>query len=128
MMKRKYQLLLGVLIAVILVFTTGCDEATTPGCDRGGKIIHSVEEVEGHVSMYEDTNDILITYFVPGTIDSAWSGVVCNDLFPDFKIDENTRVKFSGNFRDDDGDLQPLVAFGGQSFFYLELTAIEEIN
>ncbi len=127
-MKRKYQLLLGILIAAILVFTTSCDEATTPGCDRGGKVIHTVEEVEGSVTRYEDTNDILITYFVPGTIDSAWSGVVCNDLFPDFEIGENTRVRFSGNFRDDEDSLHPLEAFGGQEFFYLELTFVEEIN
>lgn len=127
-MKRTYQLFLGILTAIILLLTTGCDEVVPSGCDSGGDVVHEVNQVDGVISLYEDTDALVITYFVPGTIDSAWSGVVCNDAFPDFLIGENTRVRFSGKFRDDGDKLQPLVAFGGQEFFYLELTSIEEIN
>lgn len=128
-MKRRYQLLLGIVIAVILVFTTACEDgALTPDCDLGGKIEKTVDKVEGFISVDADTGVKTISYHVPGTIDSILTGVVCSEFFPDFKIEQGTRVRFSGNFRDDEGVLNPLVATGGQEFFYLELTFIEEIS
>lgn len=71
-MKRTYQLVLGILIAAILIMTTGCDELDTPKCGKGGKVVHEVDEVEGTISFDLQTGAKIVTYFVPGTIDSAW--------------------------------------------------------
>lgn len=128
-MKRRYQLLLGIMIAIILVFTSACEDGElSPGCDLGGKVEKTVDKVEGFISVNADTGVRTISYHVPGTIDSILSGVVCNELFPDFKIEQGTRVRFSGDFIDDEGVLDPLVRLGGQQFFYLDVTFVEVID
>lgn len=127
-MKKKHQLLLGMLVAFILCFTTNCDNASqNPDCKKGGDIVHRVDEVEGRITFNDELQARVITYFVPGTIDSMWSGAICNDNLPEFEFGEGQKIRFSGNFRDDNNELETQEVFGGQEFFYLEVTSVQMI-
>ena len=65
----------------------------------------------------------MINYWKPGTIDTMYTGVVCN-LDNEWKV-EDLDVIFSGYFKDDKGKIQPSSMFGGQEFYFLELISIE---
>lgn len=125
---RIYKTLFPAFVLFTLLLSASCGESAAPGCGLAGSIVHSVEEGEARISEDPDTGAKLIHYHVPGTIDSIWTGIICNESFPDFLIGENTRVRFSGDFREDNGSIEFNTRTGGQEFFYLDISFIEEIG
>jgi hypothetical protein len=127
-MKRKHQLFLGFISTLLLIFVVSCEE-TEPGvsCEKAGDIVHTLDEAEGRIIFSEEFQAFVIIYHVPNSIDAVWWGVVCNNDFPDFEIEDNQMVRFSGNFRDDFDQLQLLEVQGGQEFFYFEATGAVEL-
>lgn len=115
------------LVLTLVMFSSCGEESAEPNsCLEGGDILLTVENGVG--SIKEVNGERLITYFLPGTIDSFRVGVVCNDDFPDFLITEETQVRFSGHFRADNDPARSELAFGDNSIDILELTFIEDIT
>lgn len=92
------------------------------GCAQTRSIVHTVSKVTGIVGYYQQNTQLTVSYSLPGTIDSQWTGVVCN-LPAAYRV-VGKKVLFSGEFRDVQGELKPM--FGGQEMYYLYLTAIQE--
>ncbi|WP_139135257.1 hypothetical protein [Roseivirga sp. 4D4] len=117
-----------ILVVLTLVIFSSCGEEDTlpESCLEAGEIILTVEKGVG--SIKEESGQRIITYFIPGTTDSFRVGVVCNDLFPDFLITEETQVRFSGHFRSNNNPVGNVLAFGDNSIDILELTFIEDIT
>lgn len=117
-----------ILVALTLLMFSSCgEESTAPNrCLEGGDILLTVENGVG--SIKEINDERIITYFLPGTVDSFRVGVVCNNDFPDFLITEETQVRFSGHFRADNDPTRNELTFGDNSIDILELTFIEDIT
>lgn len=99
-------------------------EPTNPeplGCDQSGAVMHEVSLVSGVVGYHLNSTQLMLSYYVPGTIDSQWTGVVCN-LPNEYRV-FGKQVTFSGEFRDAKNTLRPV--FGGESMYYLYLTDIK---
>ena len=123
-MKLVKKISLLILMASILTLSA-CDEDVTAGCFSASKIEHTIENGEAFIFLEPDTGVRLLSYFVPGTIDSFYTGVLCDDDFTDIQFTEtHQRVTFSGHFRDDEGQVQFNVQTGGEEFFYLDLISL----
>ncbi|MBO3698556.1 hypothetical protein [Roseivirga sp. E12] len=123
MKKLKYLLL---MMTLVVISSCGEEDTLPESCLEAGEIILTVENGVG--SIKEESGQRIITYFIPGTIDSFRVGVVCNNEFPDFLITEESEVRFSGHFRSNNNPVGNVLAFGDNSIDILELTFIEDIT
>ena len=120
----KYKTIL--IVLGILFIGTQCDDEVSP-CSGGGAINECLTDANGRLYYKSDIKAYVIRYFVPGTIDSFKTGVICKTEVGDIELDKsiNADVVFTGCFREDGGDIQPLSFTGGEEFFYLDL---ENVN
>ncbi len=119
------------LLIVLLGFGSGCRSSNDvavlstgsvpAGCAQSGAVVHQLSNIAGTVGYGRDNTQLTLSYYVPGTIDSQWTGVVCN-LPNEYRV-VGKRVTFSGEFRDAKGTLLPI--FGGEEMYYLYLTDIK---
>ena len=82
----------------------------------------------GYFSFNEELEEYTISYHVPGTIDSNWTGIICLNIIDSFDLPEEGRITFTGEFMDDQDRFNPTTQFGGQEFFFLNLISFEEVN
>jgi hypothetical protein len=103
-----------------------CDDDIN-ACSGGGAVDECVTTVQGSLFFKKDISAYVIRYFVPGTIDSHKTGVICKSEAGTIDLDRsiNTTVVFSGCFLDDNDEIQPTMMLGGEEFYYLDLTHIE---
>ena len=110
-----------ILVLSLLLLLASCGEEET-GCNTG-KIIAQVTEAKATLHYHAKHEVHYVNYFVPGTIDTFYRGVICTNAFPDFAFTEGMPVTFSGIFREtalyDNNDFG--VAIGGQEVCLLEL-------
>lgn len=112
------------MIIALLLSVVGCSTSKIdPVCYPKNEILHEAETWKGTVSYSNELEQWFINHHVPGTIDSFYSGLVCN-LPAEFK-EEHLKVVFSGNLKDDNGKIDPSMVIGGQEFFFLELLEIK---
>ena len=114
-----------VIIAGILFL--GCDDDSLTPCSAGGEVDECLTDADGRLYYKEDIQAFVIRYFVPGTIDSFKTGVICKSEVAEvssIELDKSLEVDviFTGCFLDDKGDIQPTSFIGGEEFFYLQLT------
>lgn len=111
------------IIAISLILCGCGSDSLDLNCSVNRKIEHVATNWPGRIYYDNDLRLYFVNYFVPGSIDSRYSSVVCNGLDESFRID-GMEVVFSGNLLDDRDEIQPLSLIGGQEFFYLQLTSI----
>lgn len=124
---RLFSAVLG--CSVLLLFTQ-CrnDDGIDVRCENGGAVVHSVTDAEGTVSYNEDLDSFLVHYHVSGTVDEVWTGVICPNVLSSFAVADGMYIRYSGNFKDDNGDLSAYQVMGGQTVYYLELTKAEQLE
>ena len=116
---------LGVMLLALGLGLQSCGEGTIPNqCLLGGAIEHSVQDGVGRFTFNEELREYVINYHVPGTIDSFWTGVVCQSIPGTIELPEEGEVVFTGDFLDDNDRFNPNVQIGGQEFFYLNLSSV----
>ncbi len=113
------------LLLVSITILQGCGEGVIPNsCILGSDVIHTIEAGSGYFQFNEELRAYTISYYVPGTIDSQLTGVICESLLPT-NLPQEGRVSFSGEFIDDNDRFDPPTQTGGEEFFYLNLLSIE---
>lgn len=128
-MKRPKTLgwLITPIIAIVLI--AGCGQANETGpqslsaCAEAQTMVHRVSSITATIGYHINKDQLTLSYHLPDTIDSQWTGVVCN-LPEEYQI-IGKRVTFSGEFRDAQKKLTPV--FGGQEMYYLSLTDIKPL-
>ena len=116
-----------------LLTLVACNNDDTPkliehACEVGGEVIHYIENGVGHAGFDEELQAFVIRYHVPGTIDSTYTGVICDEVIPEPLIDKSGRVRFTGKFIDAQGQIQVTIQFGGESFYFLEVDSLEFLD
>src|SRR5919199_1498526 len=64
-------------------------------------VVHKAQRLKGRIVYRQDVDMYAISYYVPGTIDSQWTGLACN--LPDAYKVAGREVIFSGEFKDAGG-------------------------
>ena len=110
-----------ILVLSLLLLLASCGEDET-GCNNG-KAIAKVTEAKATLHYHAKHEVHYVNYFVPGTIDTFYKGVICTNAFPDFEFTEGMPIIFSGIFREtalyDNNDFEVVIA--GQEVYLLEL-------
>ncbi|GGG49990.1 hypothetical protein [Hymenobacter glacieicola] len=111
------------LIGVLCLGGSSCkkdDETTQAACTATSDVLMRANNWKGRVVFDSALNTYVVSYFVPGSIDSVYDGVVCS--LPAELRQEGQLVTFSGQYRAYTGPVKP--QFGGQQYYYLELTNV----
>ena len=128
-MKRPKTLGWLITPAIAVTLIAGCRQAdeTIPEslstCAEAQTVVHRISSITGTVGYHINKDQLTLSYYLPGTIDSQWTGVVCN-LPAEYRV-IGKRVTFRGEFRDAQKKLTPV--FGGQEMYYLYLTDIKPL-
>ena len=96
------------------------DETAQAACKATSDVLMRANNWEGRVVFNSALNTYVVSYFVPGSIDSVYDGVVCS--LPAGLRQQGQLVTFSGQYRAYTGPVKPQL--GGQQYYYLELTNI----
>jgi len=128
-MHRFLHKLLAYSLVITLSGSSGCSDQFAT-CHEWGKVEQSVKEGIGFLYFNVELKGFTISYHVPGTIDSFWTGLLCtHDFDSNYGNGEYRRkVIFSGTFRDDRGSLSPTTQIGGEEFYYLSLSYLEFVE
>ncbi|QDK80627.1 hypothetical protein EXU85_19245 [Spirosoma sp. KCTC 42546] len=94
--------------------------SANPACFESNPVTHQAKSLKGMVGYRQDVAMYTVNYHLPGTIDSQWTGLVCN-LPSDYQV-VGKQVQFSGEYRSTLGNIKPL--FGGEEIYYLYLSSI----
>lgn len=95
--------------------------SANPVCFEDHPVSHQAKNLKGTIGYRQDVAMYTIRYYVPGTIDSHWVGLVCN-LPTDYQV-VGKSVKFSGEYRSTLSKVS--VQFGGDEMYYLYLSTIK---
>ncbi|UOQ77324.1 hypothetical protein MUN84_00935 [Hymenobacter sp. 5516J-16] len=96
------------------------DETAQAACKAKSDVLMRADKWKGRVVFDSVLQAYVVSYFVPGSIDSVYDGIVC--ALPAELRQVGQLVTFSGQYRAYTGPANP--QFGGQQYFYLELTSI----
>jgi hypothetical protein len=92
-------------------------------CKDSTYFSHQGNELRGTVKYRSDLKSYVIVYYVPNTIDDAWTGIICNCS----QIDKwlNKSVIFNGRYYQ---SLTIEPRYGGETVFYLHLIGVRLLN
>jgi hypothetical protein len=89
------------------------------GCQDSAYFVRQVHGLKGTISYRKDLRSYVVSYGVPNTIDSYWTGIICN--WPQVDKWLNKPVTFSGRYYQARGVKQK---YGGETVLYLHVTSM----
>lgn len=117
--------LFSIIVLISLLFISSCKEEEEDTICDPGVIVHKFEDfVSGTYHFDLNTNSYFISYHVPGTIDSVYTGYLCHELITGFNLTDGLPVRFTGIFSELPENFPTTASLGGQEFFHLEVTGI----
>lgn len=113
-------------LSTMLLFTNSCKEedivqATQSACSSQGKIVKTVQDLEGVVGFNSTLQEYSISRHQPGTYDVVEVGVLCGKVPDNIQI-AGTKVLFSGTYKE--YGVQPAAPVG-YTYYYLDLVKVE---
>ena len=117
------------LPTLLIGISLGCQQqqalpvptSANPACFETNPVSHQAKNLRGIIGYRQDVAMYTVNYYVPGTIDSHWVGLVCN-LPAEYQVDGRS-VKFSGEYRSTLGKVAGQM--GGDQMYYLYLSSIK---
>lgn len=95
--------------------------SANPRCFDAHPVVRQVKNLNGRVGYRQDVKMYTVNYHVPGTIDSQWTGLLCN--VPVEYQSMGKEVRFSGEYRSTAGKISSQL--GGEEIYYLYLSSIK---
>lgn len=90
------------------------------GCQDSTYFVRRVENWKGGVEYRKDLKTYVISYGIPNTWDSQYTGIICN--WPQAEKWLGRSVTFSGRYYRAPG---VTIRYGGETIYYLYITAIQ---
>ena len=114
-----------IYLLLVSLFALSCSQLKVdPDCYPNNRVEHEAKGWQGRVIYFEELGQWTIRYHVPGTIDTSYTGVVC-DMPVEYQTDQ-LQVIYSGYLKDDKEKIKPNTVLGGEEFYFLELLTIIE--
>lgn len=86
------------------------------GCQDSTYFTHQVRDLVGTVMYRPDLKSYVVSYGIPNTIDSQWTGIVCNCPQIDKWLGKS--IIFSGRYYQARG---VMIKYGGEAILYLHV-------